>query len=311
MEERRPLKGLIVDLVTPLRDTGGIDEKSLNSLLQRVLPHVDGVLLGSPMIGEGRALDLDRRIELLEHAMASIEGQRPILFWISGRSSEDTKEILSALEDHMSACAYKGPVFWLDSPLYYRSNRGLYEYYEKITSLAGNPFVLHNDPGLIKILDKPLKRSNIRTNILKKLGDMEEIKGLVSYGSLARANNYQKCLRKRSDFRIYDGDETRFLEHPSMSGIVSIGANVAPGIWGAITGASLGIRREDDPGRLIELAAMLKDLLRMYRENPVGIMKKVLYDLKVIDSPACTPKSEPFHGNVAPIVALLSQHHLS
>jgi dihydrodipicolinate synthase/N-acetylneuraminate lyase len=310
MEERRPPKGLIVDLVTPLCDTGGIDTKSLNSLLRRALPHVDGVLLGSPMIGEGRALDLDCRSELLEHAMALIDGERPILFWISGKSSEDTGEILSALEDHVSACAYKGPVFWLDSPLYYHSNRGLYEYYEKITSLAGNPFVLHNDPGLIKILDKPLKRSNIRTNILKKLGETEGIKGLVFYGSLARANNYQRCLRKRSDFRIYDGDETRFLEHPSMSGIVSMGANVAPKTWAAITKASLGIRREDDPGRLVEMGTLLQDLLRMYQQNPVGIIKKALYDLNIIDSPACTPETEPFHESSAPLAEFLSHHHL-
>ncbi len=310
MEERRPPKGLIVDLVTPLCDTGDIDKRSLNSLLRRALPHVDGVLLGSPIMGEGRDLGLDCRVELLEQAMALVDGERPILFWISGESSEDTKKILSALEDHVSACAYKGIVFWLDSPLYYHSNRGLYEYYEKITSLARNPFVLYNDPGLIKILDKPLKRTNMRTNILKDLGEMEGIKGLVFCGSLARANNYQRCLRKRSDFRVYDGDETRFLEHPSMSGVVSMGANVAPETWGAITRASLGMRKDEDPGRLFEMGTLLKDLLKMYRENPVGIMKKALYDLNVIDSPACTSKTEPFHDNATALVEFLSHHHL-
>jgi dihydrodipicolinate synthase/N-acetylneuraminate lyase len=310
MEERRPPKGLIVDLITPLCDTGGIDKKSLNSLLRRALPHVDGVLLGSPRIGEGRALDFDCRVELLEHAMALIDGERAILFWISGESSEETKEILSALEDRVSTCAYKGLVFWLDSPLYYHSNRGLSAYYEKITSLARNPFVLYNDPGLIKILDKALKRANIRTNILKELGGMEGIKGLVSCGSLARANNYQRCLRNRSDFRLYDGGETRFLEHPSMSGVVSMGANVAPETWGIITRASLGMGKDDDPGRLFEMGTLLKDLLRIYQENPVGMIKKALYDLNVIDSPACTPKTEPFHGNVTPLVEFLSHHHL-
>jgi dihydrodipicolinate synthase/N-acetylneuraminate lyase len=310
MEERRPPKGLIVDLVTPFCSKGGIDAKSLDSLLKRTLPYVDGVLLGSPRVGEGRGFDLNLRVELLEHAMALIEGKKPILFWISGTSSEDTKEILSALEDSITAHAYKGLVFWLDSPLYYHSNRGLYEHYKQITSLAGSPFVLHNDPELVKILDKPLKRPNIRTTILKNLGEIEEIKGLIFCGSLSRVNNYQKCLRKRPDFRVYDGDEARFLEHPSMSGIVSMGANIAPELWGTVTRASLGILREDNPGRLFEIGMLLKDLLKMYQKNPAGIIKKALHELTIIESPSCRPETEQFHDSVTPLVDLLSHHHL-
>jgi dihydrodipicolinate synthase/N-acetylneuraminate lyase len=170
--------------------------------------------------------------------------------------------------------------------------------------------VLHNDPGLIELLDRPLKRSNIRTSIVKELGVMEGITGLVFCGSLARVNNYQKSLSRSSDFRVYDGDETRFLEHPSMSGVVSVGANVAPGMWSTITRSSLGIREDEDPGRLFELGALLKDLLRIYRKNPGGIMKKALFDLKVIDSPACAPKTEPLRDNAAPLVEFLSHYHL-
>lgn len=310
MEERRPPKGLIVDLITPLYDKGGIDKRSLEGLLKRVLPHVDGVLLGSPRVGEGRALGLDWKVDLLENAIALIGGEKPILFWISGESSEGTKNILSALEDRVSALDYRGTVFWLDSPLYYHSNRGLYEHYEELTSFARNPFVLHNDPGLIDLLDRPLKRSNIRTSIVKELGCMEGIRGLVFCGSLARVNNYQKSLRRRSDFRVYDGDETRFLEHPSMNGIVSMGANVAPGIWGTITRSSLGIREDEDPGRLFELGTLLKDLLRIYREDPVRIMKKALFDLNVIGFPACTPGTQPLQDSATPLVEFLSHHHL-
>lgn len=311
MKERRPPKGLIVDLVTPLADTGEIDKGGLNTLLTRVLSHVDGIVLGSPRLGEGRTLDLDCKVDLLDHVLSLIDGAKSILFWISGESSEATKTILSALEDRLSTREDRENMFWLDSPLYYHSNRGLYDHYRELTSLSRNPFVLYNDPGLIDLLDKPLKRSNIRTNIVKKLGEMEGIGGLVFCGSLARVNNYQKSLRRRSDFRVYDGDETRFLEHPSMSGIVSMGANVAPGTWGTITRASLGIGENEDPSRLFELGILLKDLLRLYEKNPVWIMKKALYDLNIIGSPACTHEVEPFHDTVAPLVEFLSHHNLS
>jgi dihydrodipicolinate synthase/N-acetylneuraminate lyase len=311
MEERRPPKGLIVDLITPLSDTGRIDQGGLHNLLTRVLPHVDGIVLGSPRVGEGRTLELDCKVDLLEQVLASTDGAKPIFFWISGESSKGTKAILSALEDRLSTGEDKGNIFWLDSPLYYHSNRGLYEHYKELTSISRNPFVLYNDPGLIDLLDKPLKRPNIRTNILKKLGEIEGIRGLVFCGSLARVQNYQKSLRRRSDFRVYDGDEIRFLEHPSMSGIVSMGANVAPGTWATITRASLGVRGNEDPSRLFELGILLKDLLSIYGEDPVWIMKKALYDLKVIGSPACTHKTEPLQDSAAPLVEFLSHHHLA
>ena len=310
MDEKRPPKGLIVDLITPLDETGGIDKRGLHRLLKRILPHAHGVLAGSPRIGEGRSLGLDQKVELLESVIALIGGEVPILFWISGESPEGTKKILSILEDRLSSCDYKGNVFWLDSPLYYHSNRGLCKHYAELTSLAKNPFVLYNDPSLIELLDRPLKRSNIRTSIVKELGGMEAIKALVFRGSLARANNYQRSVSRRPVFRVYDGDETGFLVHPSMSGVVSMGANVAPGIWGTITRASLGIREDEDPGTLFELGSLLKDLLRIYRKNPVWIMKKALFDLNVIESPVCTPMTEPLQDNATPLVEFLSHHHL-
>jgi len=311
MKEQSPPKGLIIDLITPFSDAGGIDQGGLNNLLTRVLPHVDGILLGSPRIGEGRSLELDWKIELLEQGLNLIDEAKPIFFWISGESPQGTKEILSALEDCLSSYRGRKNIFWLDSPLYYHSNRGLYDHYTELTSLSENPFILYNDPNLIHLLDKPLKRTNIRTNILKKLGQMPGIRGMIFCGSLSRANNYQKSLRRRSDFKVYDGDETRFLEHPSMGGIASMGANLVPGTWATITKASLGIRQSEDPGRLFELGMLLKDLLKIYGENPVWTMKKALCELNVIASSASTHKSKPSHDTSASVVEFLSHHHLS
>jgi dihydrodipicolinate synthase/N-acetylneuraminate lyase len=311
MHEMRPPRGLIVDLITPLDHEGGIDRGDLQRLLKRVLPHADGVLLASPLIGEGRALGLEGKLELLEHAMAVIGKETPILFWITEESSEGTKKALSVLEDLVDSSDYRGGVFWLDTPLYYHSNRGLYGHYTELVSMARKPFVLYNDPGLIGLLDRPLKRVNIRTSIVTKLGGIEGIKGLIFRGSLARANHYQKALSRRPDFKVYDGDETRFLEHPSMSGIVSMGANIAPGIWDTITRASLGIRsKEDDPGQLLELATLLRELLRIYRKNPVRIIKKALFDLRVIGSPACTPITEPLEDDTNPLTGFISEHKI-
>jgi len=315
MEANKLPRGLIVDLITPLDDTGGIDREGLGALLAKVLPHADGILLAGPQMGEGRGLGLQFKAELLEKASAFVQGKVPLFFWISEDSVEATKELLDHLNGVLESTGYSGMIFWLDSPLVYHSNRGLYRHYQDLTAMTGHPFVLYNDAGLIELLEKQLKRSNIRTNILKDLSRIEKIMALVFRGSLTRVNNYQKALNKRPDFKIYDGDEARFLEHPSLSGILSMGANLAPGIWSTVTRASLGMLEEGErkPGyvnQIWEMGQILKDLMGMYRRSPVWTVKKALSDLKVIKSPACTPVTEPFQEEGSPLAEFIAKHHI-
>jgi dihydrodipicolinate synthase/N-acetylneuraminate lyase len=300
MEVNKAPKGLIVDLITPLNDKGDIDNDGLGSLLKKVLPYADAVLLASPQMGEGSGLSLKLKTDLLKKAAAFIQGKIPIFLWISEDSVEGTKKTLALLEDFLESYSYQGEVFWLDSPLFYHSNRGLYDHYQGLTLNTRYPFVLYNDPGLINLLERPLKRCNIRTSILKNLSEIGKIKALIFCGSLTRVNNYQKALNRRPDFRVYDGDEDRFLEYPSMSGVLSIGANIAPGIWSNVTRASLGMLEEDREksdylNQIWEMGKLLKDLRQIYNPNPVGIIKRSLVDLNIIGFHACTSVSQSFH----------------
>lgn len=315
METKKSPKGLIVDLITPLNDKGGIDIEALDCLLKKVLPYADVILLASLQMGEGSGLSLKMKTDLLEKATSLIQGKIPIFFWISENSAEGTKKALGLLEDLLDSCDYRGMVFWLDSPLFYHSNRGLCSHYENLTSNIKHPFVLYNDPMLIKLLDRPLKRGNIRTSILKDLSKIREIKALIFRGSLARANNYQKALNERPDFRLYDGDETRFLEYPSLSGVLSIGANIAPGIWRTITRSSLGMLEEDREkgdylNRIWGMGKLLKELIQIYEQNPVRVIKKALFDLKIIGSPACTAITKPFHEKDSLLAEFVSKNNI-
>jgi dihydrodipicolinate synthase/N-acetylneuraminate lyase len=315
MGARKLPKGLIVDLITPLDDTGGIDSEDLGALLAKVLPHADGILLAGPEMGEGRGLDLQLKTELLEKASTFVQGKVPLFFWISGDSVKGTRLLLGHLQDVLESIDYTGVVFWLDSPLFYHSNRGLYKHYEGLTAVTGHPFVLYNDAGLISVLERQLKRGNIRTNILKDLSRIEKITALIFRGSLTRVNNYQKALNSRPDFKIYDGDEARFLEYPSLSGILSMGANVAPRIWNTVTRASLGMLEQGErkPGyvsQIWEMGQFLKDLMGRYRRSPVWTIKKALFDLEIIKSPACTAVTEPFEEEESPLAEFIARHHI-
>jgi dihydrodipicolinate synthase/N-acetylneuraminate lyase len=176
-----------------------------------------------------------------------------------------------------------------------------------LTTPTREPWLLHNDPGLIDRLARSFKRNNIRTAVLQEILGIEEIQGLLYSGSLDRAGNYQKATRARPDFRIYDGDERRFLTHPSLSGVVSAGANLSPKAWHKITEASLGLSdaREDYPDRLQQIwntGQYLRTLLDLYRSQPVQIIKQVLSEAGIIESPKCTEQDEDVGEKVRSII---------
>ncbi len=293
MAETYPPRGLILDLITPLKKSGEIDGRGLGRQLDRTLPFVQAVLLASPFIGEGKSLNPSQREDLLQKVLVVVRGRIPVLVWISQDTEEKTLETLTLLEKGVFRRNYEGPVLWVDTPLYYHSNRGLPAFYNELLSEPGRPFLVYNDPRLIKALSIPLKRNNIRTSILKEIATIASIKGLIYYGSLDRAGHYQKAVRARADFRIYDGDESRFLNYPSLSGIVSAGANLVPKAWSRVTASSIARHDGSTPypdhlHQIWETGDYLKNLMGIYQSMTVPLVKKALFDMGVIEDPACT-----------------------
>jgi len=231
MEASIPPRGLIADLVTPLKHDGSIDGEGLAKLLDRLIPYSQAAFLAGPRTGEGPSLTSDQLADLLKRARKTIPDHLPILIWVTQDTEEKTRKNIRNLNNILQGKSDPGNIFWVDTPLFYRSNRGLPGYYRGICKTSERPFILHNDPELIRSLGTPLKRRNIRTSILKELINIKNIVGMVFLGPIERAYNYQKACRARSGFRMYDGDENNFMSYPSTSGVVSTGANLAPGAW--------------------------------------------------------------------------------
>ncbi len=314
MESLIPPRGLIVDLITPFKNDESIDGLGLEKLLDRITPNVQAILLASPQMGEGKNLDPSKRLELLEKVFVLIRGKIPVLIWVSQNTEKKTKETILVLKKAIESHKYTGEVLWVDSPLYYHSNRGLPAHYQNLCSIAGQPIILHNDPELIKEVDRPFKRRNIRTCILKELTHLDNIVGLIFSGSLDRAHNYQRACRTRANFRIYDGDENHFLDYPSMSGVVSVGANLAPRAWQRITRSSLQITadKKDYPDHIQqvwELGKYLRDLKGAYYKMPVAIIKEILSDMGVIETPTLTFPTEDMEESKKKAKELIAHHN--
>jgi dihydrodipicolinate synthase/N-acetylneuraminate lyase len=217
------------------------------------------------------------------------------------------------LKKRLERRKYTGQIFWVDTPLYYHSNRGLPSLYNKLSTTVKEPFLLHNDPELIRQIASTFKRTNIRTSILKELSRMERIHGLIFLGSLDRARNYHKAVRARSDFRIYDGDESHFLTHPSLSGVVSAGANLAPRAWHKVTDSSLNVsgERKDYPDyrqQILNQGEYLRSLLEIYQNSSPHLIKQVLSNKGILESPTSTVMEENTEEKAKRLAALMERY---
>ncbi|UCG14646.1 MAG: dihydrodipicolinate synthase family protein [Deltaproteobacteria bacterium] len=255
--------------------------RGLDSLIARLQPAVAGLLL-DPMFW---CPDVDHcgpvTPPLLEHVIRLVPATFPLWVRITGTTAEQTIQNRRRLETICSRLNYSGPLAWVDTPLLYHSNRGLPEHYR--TLLAETPFnlIADNNPQLIGKLKIKTKRKNIRTAVLKRIAEEPRLVGLLHRGDLRRVMNYQRAVRRRSDFFIYDASERSFLERPSASGIVSVGANLLPDEWRAITLASLNLDEgsQSQSARfrhLWETGLKVRTLEKYYKNAPARIIPAVL-----------------------------------
>jgi 4-hydroxy-tetrahydrodipicolinate synthase len=280
-----PPKGLLTALITPLDARGGIDWESLSPLVEHLLPFSDGFLVGEPLAGEGLFLPEKIRLELFRGCFEAIGGRKPLFLCPTAQTSEGTLENVAAGEKFLGGSPGAPPVFWVDLPLWHHSNRKLPLFYEEWGRRSPLPLVLYNHPLLISSLNRSLKRKNLRTAVLKKLAENEQVAGLIQAGEFQRTLNYQRAVRGRREFRIYDGDEMNFLNQPSASGVLSWGANLLPAEWQKIvTGA---LTPTEDPARGLSLfreSEKLKKLCGALGLHPAASLKYALRRLGKIRS---------------------------
>ncbi|MGB9700072.1 MAG: dihydrodipicolinate synthase family protein [Thermodesulfobacteriota bacterium] len=281
-----PPKGLIIALITPFNERGEIDWPSWQNLLHHTLPFADGLFIGEGMIGEGIYLSNKLRLELAQGAIEAIKGQKPLFIGLTAPTAEETMANFAEIGQKYNSLAEKGLLYLVDTPLWYHSNRRLPQFYETLLERSSCPIILTNNPVLISLSQKSWKRKNIRTNILKRLAAHPAITGLINLSDLKRAINYQRAVRPRRDFRIYDGDEKNFLAQPSAAGVVSAGANLFPGAWHEVVWASLN--PSENPAQnfgLWEKSEKLKKFYQIYHGTPAQSLKFALYQQGIIKHP--------------------------
>ncbi len=292
-----PPRGLIVDLVTPLQPDLTLDEAGLGRLVNRVISQADGILAGSPDVGEALELDAPTRRRLLAALLGAVAGRVPLFFGITGQTLDETRNIALAVDEECRRRRYPGPVHLVDLPLWYHSNRGLPQVCQDLLAEVQRPLVLLNLPQLISRRAPLFKRRNIRTHVFKKLGALSGVVGLIHQGELRGFLNYNAAVAARSGFACYEADEVNFLTRPGTWGVVSPGAQLFPACWSLVTRVSLQPEEvaQDSELRLQtwNLSRRLLELSRVYHRRPAALLKGALAAQGFIGSAAVAAGTDP------------------
>jgi len=274
-------RGLICSLALVPNPENRSVYRGLESLIARLQPAVAGLFLDPMFWCPDTNSCGPASSSLLEEAIGLAPPNLPLWVRITGTSAEQTIHICRQLENVCRRLKYHGPLAWVDTPLFYHSNRGLPEYYQSLLADTEFNLIVDNDPQLISKIGDTTKRKNIRTAVLKKLVQEPRLVALVHRGNLRRGINYQRAVRSRSDFLVYDGGESNFLKRPSSSGVLSVGANLLPYEWRTITLASLNLEdshfgQASSFRHLWEAGQRVRTLQKHYKQAPVRIIPAVL-----------------------------------
>lgn len=297
-------------MVTPCDGKGRIDWASFERLAERLLPLADGLCVGESLVGEGLWLPHPIRQELLGGALRMLSGRKPLFLCATGETEAETLSGIEWITAQATHPSMGSQIFWVDLPLWYHSNRKLPQLYEEWKRRTPFPILLSNQPRLIALRGKTLKRRNIRTSILKRLVENEQIVGLLYAGDLKRAMDYQRAVRQRRDFLFYDGEERNFLNQPSASGVVAAGANLLPSEWREIVQASLHLREDPVQNlRVFQQSQKLRTLSQILREGPAAMLKQALHRLGILsEARLWTPHPGPSAGGSAALDRFLREN---
>jgi 4-hydroxy-tetrahydrodipicolinate synthase len=214
-----PLTGIIVPMVTPLKDRETIDGPGLESLIEHIL---DGGVQGLFILGttgEGPSLSSQLQYELIELVCTQVAGRVPVIVNITNTSLVESVNICNKAQ----AAGAKAVV--LAPPFYFSSEQSeLLEYLEKLMPEISLPLFLYNLNA--QTLFKP-----------KTVLAAASIKGIVglkdSSGSMLYLHQVQMLLKDKPDFSLLVGVEELLGEAVLLGahGGVSGGANLDPNLY--------------------------------------------------------------------------------
>ncbi|MBN2131082.1 MAG: dihydrodipicolinate synthase family protein [Sedimentisphaerales bacterium] len=217
----RPLRGIIVPMVTPLRDRDTLDAEGLERLIEHVIAGgVHGLfVLGTT--GEAPSLSHRLRHELTERVCALVAGRVPVLVGIADTSFVESVNLASKAAESGAQGLVLAP------PYYFPAGQPeLLEYLKHLLAELSLPLFLYNMPNRPKPMFEP--------DTVKAAAELPGVVGLKdSSANMIYFHQLQSVLEDRPDFSLLMGPEELLAETILLGGHGGVcgGANLLPRLY--------------------------------------------------------------------------------
>jgi 4-hydroxy-tetrahydrodipicolinate synthase len=270
--------GVYTALVTPFTQSGDVDMASLGKLLMRQMEAgVDGVALCATT-GEGSALTLQERKEILTFALGETQGQCAVI------AGTGTNSLASTLEQTRLARDLGCRGALIVTPYYNKPTpEGLVRYYMQIFEQVDIPVVLYNVPSRTAV--------DMLPDTVARLAGHPRCAGIKeATGNMVRVLEIR--MKTGEGFSILSGDDLTFLPFLACGGdgIICTSSNVIPGEMVRLYGA--WIAGEIENARRLH-ASQLDMYRAMFVETNPGPAKWALNRMGLIEPVVRPPLAMP------------------
>ena len=267
---RNIFKGLGIALITPFREDGSVDYKSLVRLMEYQLDNGADFLCILATTGETPCLTKDEKQKIKELVVSTVKGRVPILMGCGGNNT-------AAIVEELKTGDFRGVDGVLSVCPYYNkpSQEGLYQHFKAIAAATSLPVVLYNVPGRTGV--------NLKAETTVRLArDCENIVAIKeASGSLEQVDEIIK--NKPKDFAVISGDDA--LTFPMIScgaeGVISVIGNALPKEFSRMI--RLEFKGEYEGARKIHHRFTELFSLLFVDGNPAGV-KAMLHEMGFIEN---------------------------
>ena len=211
-----PLRGIIVPMVTPLKDRDTLDAPGLERLIEHILAGGVHGLFTLGTTGEAPSLSHRLQCDLIERVCAQVDRRVPVLVGITDTSFVESVNIAHKAKEAGAMAVVLAP------PYYFSAGQlELLEYLEHLVSELPLPLFLYNIN--IKLIFKP--------ETVLAAANIEGIIGLKdSSANMIYFHQLQMLFKDKPDFTLLIGPEELLGEAVLSGGHGGVcgGANLVP-----------------------------------------------------------------------------------
>jgi len=217
----KPLRGIIVPVITPLKDHDTIDVEGLERLIEHILSGgVHGLfILGTT--GEGPNLSYRLRNEMIERTCKQVAGRVPVLVGITDTAFVESVAVARKAKDAGAQCLV------LAHPPYFPAAQSeVLSYLNHLAKELPLPLFLYNMPSHTKLVFDP--------ETVRAAADIQAIVGLKdSSANMFYFHKVQMLLKDKPNFTLLVGPEELLGEAVLLGGHggVSGGGNMKPQLY--------------------------------------------------------------------------------